>query len=180
MQSTLGSPFIRRVSRAACSAAILGVAVAAAPAVAASHGASSWLKWNAASKTANLTLVAASSAAGNGFNFNGYANGKLVVKVPVGAKVHVTFRNASATVPHSAMIVTYASRTSTSLTPAFPGATTANAMSGVAKGKTQHFTFTASKKGKYAIVCGVPGHAPAGMWDVLSVTAGGMASISVK
>jgi glucose dehydrogenase len=48
----------------------------------------------------------------------------------------------------------------------------------LATGKNkQSFTFTASATGTYAIVCGVPGHAVAGMWDVLQVTKGGTATI---
>jgi hypothetical protein len=33
----------------------------------------------------------------------------------------------------------------------------------------QVFSFTVDKAGTYALVCGVPGHAVAGMWDVLKV-----------
>jgi len=36
----------------------------------------------------------------------------------------------------------------------------------------------ASKAGTYALVCGVPGHEAAGMWDVLKVTPKGTASLS--
>jgi len=36
----------------------------------------------------------------------------------------------------------------------------------------------ASKAGTYALVCGVPGHEAAGMWDVLKVTRAGKASLS--
>ncbi len=38
------------------------------------------------------------------------------------------------------------------------------------KGTTQKFSFIADKAGKYAIVCGVPGHDAAGMWDTLVVS----------
>jgi uncharacterized cupredoxin-like copper-binding protein len=42
-----------------------------------------------------------------------------------------------------------------------------------------HFSFVANKAGTYAIVCAVPGHAVAGMWDVLKVTRGGTAKITM-
>ncbi|HVA89140.1 MAG TPA: sulfocyanin-like copper-binding protein, partial [Chloroflexota bacterium] len=53
-----------------------------------------------------------------------------------------------------------------------------NASTGVGQGVQQTLTFTATKVGTYAIVCAVPGHAAAGMWDVLKVTQGGLASIT--
>jgi len=37
----------------------------------------------------------------------------------------------------------------------------------------------ATTAGKYALVCGVPGHEAAGMWAVLQVTHGGMAHLTV-
>jgi uncharacterized cupredoxin-like copper-binding protein len=38
----------------------------------------------------------------------------------------------------------------------------------------------ASKVGKYAIVCAVPGHAATGMWDAFTVVKSGSAQISFK
>jgi plastocyanin len=96
--------------------------------------------------------------------------------VPVGYHVDVTFSN-NAGIPHSALITPYADKSKTSNFPlAFPGASTTNPTSGTAKGQTEHFSFVASKAGTYALVCGVPGHVAAGMWDVFKVTPGGQPS----
>jgi plastocyanin len=89
----------------------------------------------------------------------------------------VNFRNA-AVLPHSAVVTAYAARSAASFPVAFPGATTPNATAGVGQGVQQTFSFTAATVGSYAIVCAVPGHAAAGMWDTLKVTQGGLASIT--
>jgi plastocyanin len=85
-----------------------------------------------------------------------------------------------AALAHSAVVAAYADRTATSFPPAFPGAATQNATSGVGQRVRQTFSFVATKVGTYAIVCAVPGHAAAGMWDVLKVTSSGSASLSMK
>lgn len=137
-----------------------------------------FLSWNSAAHTAKLTLVAGLTGALGGFNFNGYGNGKMVVSIPRGYHVTVTFSNKTA-VPHSAVITSYAARNATINFPlAFPGASLPNAQTGITAGKTAQFSFTASKTGTYAIVCAVPGHAEQGMWDVFKVTSGGQPSLT--
>jgi sulfocyanin len=137
-----------------------------------------WLVANAKAHTATLTLIAAYTNALNGFNFNGYGNGKMVITIPVGYKVTVSFSNKSS-VPHSAVFTPYGKKNATSDFPlAFKGAASPNPTTGIAAGTTQRFTFMASKAGTYALVCGVPGHEQAGMWDVLKVTTRGTASLS--
>jgi sulfocyanin len=129
-----------------------------------------WVQWDAGSKTANLTLVAAYDGTNGFFNFDGYATGHLTITVPLGAKVVVSFTN-KASLPHSVVITPFTSHTLPgNFPPAFPGASTPNPAAGAAKVKVpQVFSFTASKAGQYAIVCGVPGHALGGMWDRLNV-----------
>jgi sulfocyanin len=129
-----------------------------------------WVRWDPSTKTANVTLVAAYNQVNGGFNFDGYNLGHLTITVPTGAKVVVAFTN-KADVPHSAVITPFAKRTLPDNFPlAFPGASTANPLQGAAKVKApQTFSFLATRAGKYAIVCGVPGHAIGGMWDVLQV-----------
>ncbi|MCL6547921.1 MAG: hypothetical protein K6T30_03315 [Alicyclobacillus sp.] len=127
---------------------------------------SKWMTFDASAKTVNLRLEAGIN---DGFNFNGYANGKMTVTVPLGWKVNVKFVNDSA-MPHSAMIVPFNQVKGSRYTPAFPGAFTPNPDTGVGKGVAQTFAFTADKAGQYGIVCAVPGHDEAGMWDILVVT----------
>src|SRR5919204_4703158 len=136
-----------------------------------------WLVANATAHTATLTLIAAYTNTRGGFNFNGYSNGKMVITIPVGYRVTVIFSNKSS-VPHSAVFPPYTQKNRTSHFPlAFKGSTSPDPTSGITSGKTQRFTFTASKVGTYALVCAVPGHEAAGMWDVLKVTRGGTASL---
>ena len=129
-----------------------------------------WVQWDAASKTAQVKIVAAYNGANGFFNFDGYNAGNLTVTVPIGARVVVSFTN-KAGLPHSALVTPYADRQLPGNFPlAFPGASTPNPSAGAASVKVpQIFTFTASKAGQYAIVCGVPGHAIGGMWDRLVV-----------
>jgi cytochrome c len=137
-----------------------------------------WLVADARAHTARLTLIAAYTNALTGFNFNGYGNGKMVITIPLGYRVTVIFSNKSS-VPHSAVFTPYSQKNRTSnFRLAFKGATSPDPTGGITSGTTQHFTFTASKVGTYALVCGVPGHEQAGMWDVLKVTPKGTASIS--
>ena len=165
---------------AALSVTLPAVTVAAAHHPGAQHATPRWLVVNAKTHTATLTLIAAYSNAIGGFNFNGYGQGKMIVSVPVNYHVNAVFTN-KATLPHSAMIVPYAQRTSSgSFTLAFPHASTPNPVQGSPKGKTEKFSFVASKSGTYALICPVPGHNAAGMWDVFKVTNGGSASISFK
>ena len=113
----------------------------------------------------------------NGLIFNGASRGQLVVSIPVGYKLTVTLINRAAT-RHSAEVTAYANRDGVSFPPAFPGAATPQAATGIAQGAKQTFTFTASAVGTYALVCAVPGHAAAGMWDTLKVTRGGPVSLT--
>jgi sulfocyanin len=124
-----------------------------------------------APRTANLTIVAGETAAGGGFNYNGYAGGQMTVTVPLNWRVSVTFRNASA-VPHSLAVLPYspAQPTVVPARPAFTGATTPDFATGLSGHAPSAFSFTASKAGMYEFICGVPGHAVAGMWDKLVVS----------
>ncbi|MGH2346103.1 MAG: sulfocyanin-like copper-binding protein [Chloroflexota bacterium] len=79
------------------------------------------------------------------------------------------------------MITPWSSRGSTSgYSDAFKGSGSANPTSGITSGRTDQFSFTANKAGKYALVCAVPGHEAAGMWDVFNVTSGGQPSITTS
>ncbi len=122
--------------------------------------------------TVVVTLVAGETPADGGFNFNGYGHGGMTVTVPLGWTVVVQFQNASA-LPHSAMIAPSAAAQSgaPTATPVFAGGATKDLSTGLAQGTKATFSFVADKPGTYAIVCAVPGHAAAGMWDKLTVSA---------
>ncbi len=124
-------------------------------------------------KTLNLDLNSGSSQANQGLNFNGFAKGELVVTIPVGWKVSITYKNVDAQMPHSIGVVPWTQRNGMgNFTPAFAGAIpTANFANGITKsGTPMSISFTADKAGQYAMICGVPGHAMGGMWDELDVS----------
>jgi len=121
-------------------------------------------------KVVSLTLIAGYDNNASGFNFNGAAKGQMTVTVPLGDKVNVTLSN-KAPLPHSAQVVAFSKNPPTStVKDAFNGAHSANPTQGISKGKVQKFSFTANKAGNYLIICAVPGHASAGMWDKLVVS----------
>ena len=124
----------------------------------------SWLSWNTARRTASLELVAGYNGANNGFNFDGYGRGQLLVRVPLGWRGVLTCRNAASR-RHSCAIV----RGPQTVVSAFPGATTTSPTLGLRPGQTARFMFKASRAGSYRIACLVPGHEEARMWDVLVV-----------
>jgi sulfocyanin len=151
---------------AAIIATIVAVLVAAVVAVAAT--------------TAGFSIIAGQTPANGGLNFNGASTGHLVITVPVGAAVQLTLTNKG-DLPHSLQVISYRDQLpATSLAhPAFPGAETPNPQEGIMKGKTAVATFTASKPGKYLLICGFPGHALLGMYGILEVSASAEAKPSL-
>lgn len=163
----------RRNGQAAlgAAAALAALALAAAPA-GAKTSPGRWVKSSARQHSATLTLVAGLTSVGGGFNFDGYAKGALVITVPAGWTVHVVFRNATA-LAHSAMVVPWATKpTAAHPKPVFRGAASPNPYVGTPKDGKARFTFKAVKPGKYRLICAVPGHDAAGMWDTLIVKRG--------
>jgi hypothetical protein len=156
----------------AATAATLGLAVVAP---AASTPATRWLSWNQAQHTAQLLLLAGDGGANNGFNFDGYGRGKLLVRIPVGWRLTVTCRNVGAR-RNSCAVVRGAGTTA----PAFPGAATPLPTLGVPPGQTARFTFIATRVGTFRIACLVPGHEEARMWAVLDVVPDGAPGIAVR
>jgi len=120
-------------------------------------------------KTVEFRLVAGQSAVNGSFNFNGYAKGALAVTVPVGWKVVIHYSNGSA-LRHSLDVIPYAGTQPDSAPPAvFVGASTKDLVDGIGVGKEETVIFVAGKAGTYEFLCGVLGHAQAGMWDRLIV-----------
>jgi hypothetical protein len=172
-----GAERARRWTLALLAAGVAGLA-ASAPA-ASGAGAAPLLTYARESKTATLRLVAGQD---EGYNFNGYANGALVVAIPTGWRVTVEVRNASTGTSHSALVVAWADRfKGGDLAPAFPGAAQPDFTQGItSQDPPARFAFTAGAAGKYSLVCGVPGHNLIGMWDELDVVEGGTPSYHVK
>lgn len=137
----------------------------------ASNGPAKWLKVFPKAHRVVITVIAADTNANNGFNFDGYAKGKANFVVPFGWKVVFKFSNHTS-LPHSLAIA--AGHGNNPKLPKIGGkkVMTPNAKSGIAKGKTQTLTFMAKPAGKHFLVCLVPGHDAAGMWDHLTIKKG--------
>jgi Sulfocyanin (SoxE) domain len=172
------SATLRRTAAAAGGFLVLSVAP-----LAAAHGARpsgrpdphGFLSWNAPSRTARLTLLAGLGGSNNGFNFDGYGRGELLVTIPVGWRVIVDCENRGH-VRHSCAVV----KGSLSTRPAFPGAATRTPIVGLPPGSKATFSFRATHTGSFRIACLVPGHEQARHWDVLDVVRGGRPSISAR
>lgn len=120
--------------------------------------------------TVALTLIASKTSANGGFNFNGYGNGKMTITVPVGWRVTIRYLNASP-LRHSFDVIAYTGKQPQSLMPpVFKGAATKDPISGIGAGHEETLTFVAERAGRYEFLCGVLGHAQAGMWDYLVVS----------
>lgn len=154
--------------------ALAGCGARGAPPSAHAPSASPWLTYQTRTKTAYLTVVAGYDAAHGGLNFDGYSNGRLVFRVPVGWNVTVRFVNRGQ-LPHS-VAVTRADSTR----PAFPGASVplAELRTGLGPGQSTIFTFRPTATGSFRLACLVPGHEGEGMWDRFVVTAGGVPAVS--
>ena len=130
-----------------------------------------FLHVEAKQRTAVVTLVAGYNGENNGFNFDGYGRGELMVSVPRGWRVRVTCTNRGA-LTHSCAVVPGPM----TVTPAFRGAATPI----LPPGSTTRFSFIASRVGSYRFACLVPGHEEARMWDVFEVTRGGKPTITAR
>lgn len=128
-----------------------------------------------AAKHVRLTLIAGLGSSNNGFNFDDYGRGELLVSVPRGWRVTVDCQN-QASRRASCAVVTGAR----SATIAFPGASVAQPVQGIAPGGKERFSFTAARTGSFRITSLVPGQQGARMYAVLVVTSGGRPSISAR
>jgi plastocyanin len=172
--------FIRRAIGAAICGTALALSFSGMPVVTV-HGiarppaaGSRWLTVDAKHHAVTLWLIASYTGANGGLNFNGSYNGTMVISVPVGHRVHVIFTSKGA-YPHNAVVTaTDPRKTTGTFSLAFRGSGPSDTASGV---EALRFTFVASKVGTYYLVCGVPGHASAGMWDWFKVTRGGKPSL---
>lgn len=130
-----------------------------------------FLSYDPAAKSVALNLFAAHGPTNGGMNFNGGSNGGVTITVPVGWTVAWAFKNEDA-IPHSAIVLPNKMPfPAQPQVPAIPRAYTNDVTGGLPTGGTDQTTFKASPAGQYLIVCGVPGHAPSGMWIHFDVSA---------
>ena len=155
--------------------ALTGVALLTASPAAAAVGPGRYFSWSAAHRVAHLTLLAGLGGRNNGFNFDGYGRGEMLVGVPVGWRVVVDCEDRGGG-RHSCAVV----HGSLALRPAFAGAASPNPLTGLSPGSKATFSFVASRVGTYRIASLVAGQEQARMYDVLEVTRGGRPSITAR
>jgi hypothetical protein len=134
-----------------------------------------FLSWDASSRVAHLTLLVGLGGANNGFNFDGYGRGELLVTIPLGWRVVVDCENRGGA-RHSCAVV----KGSLSTRPVFPGASSPAPITGLAPGAKATFSFRATRTGSFRIACLVPGHEQAREWAVLEVVRGRRPAISAR
>jgi hypothetical protein len=132
---------------------------------------SRWLRWDAAARMATLILIPGYGSAYNGFNFNGYGKGQVLVTIPWRSTLVVRCQNSTSTSAHSCAIVSgpgvQRPVSKSAATPAVP------------PGKSASFTFHATAPATYRIVSLVPNEELAGMWEVLTVAGSGRPSVTL-
>ena len=130
-----------------------------------------FLAYDSRSKTVSLQLIAGYNGLNGSLNYNGATNGTHGILVPLGWRIHVTVTNRDSDLQHSAIVVRELLPPPVEPTePAFTGAALSQLSEGLHEDETSSLDFLADRAGHYMIVCGVPGHAQAGMWLKLSVT----------
>jgi Sulfocyanin (SoxE) domain len=153
---------------------VVAVALAVA-AVAAKPDPKRFFRVDARRHVVSVSLIAGYDATNNGFNFDGYGRGKLLVTVPLGWRVRVTCENRAA-VRHSCAVVDGPM----TIRPAFRHAAIPRPLEGLRHGEVATFSFMATRRGTFRLACLVPGHEEARMWDVLDVARGGRPSIVAR
>lgn len=139
-----------------------------------------FMSYDPAAKKVTLRIFSAFNSANGGMNFNGGASGSATITIPEGWTVAMTFKNLDA-IPHSAILLPNKMPFPASpQNPAIPRAYTADVTGGLMTGKSDQTTFKASPAGQYLLACGVPGHAPSGMWIHFNVSADAKAPTYTK
>jgi Sulfocyanin (SoxE) domain len=127
-----------------------------------------YLKVDSATRTAVVTLIAGYPASDYQFNYDGYADGHLVLRVPVGWTLTVQCANRS-TVNQSCAVVADSHATA----PLQPDWSTPNPQKGLNPGESASFEFAPQSPGSYRIASLVAGSEASGMWLTLEVVASG-------
>src|SRR5437762_10912034 len=124
-----------------------------------------WLRADAASKTADFKLVAGLTDANGGMNFNGFSQGALVLTVPQAWSVVLHFKNEDPNLPHSVEVIAEARAVpSGPVLPAFEHATTGRLEQGFTPGQGADVRLVPAQGRAGSIFCAVPGHGAAGLW----------------
>ncbi len=114
-----------------------------------------------------FTLIAGK---GGSLTFNGTQPGPTI-SVPLNVMVRLTLTNdPTSGITHSFMVVPQGGTPASPVV--FPGANTTNPTSGLPPGVSETITFRPDRMGTFEYICGVDGHAAAGMRGPFVVTPG--------
>ncbi len=131
-----------------------------------------WLATDVPTKTVQFQLIAGFSGLNGALNFNGFGDGGLTLTVPAGWHVVIHFLNHDGMLSHSAAVIPDGPvPVAGAGTPAFSQSVTLRLQEGLTSAEHDDMRFLADTAGSYLIVCGVPGHAAAGMWIHFKVAA---------
>lgn len=134
---------------------------------------SAWLVSDVPTRTVQFQLIAGLSGLNGALNFNGFGDGGLTFTVPAGWHVVIHFTNHDGMLAHSAIVIADSLvPTMGASAPAFSQAVTLRGQQGLAATERDDMKFVVDKAGSYLLICGVPGHAAAGMWIRFRVEAG--------
>jgi hypothetical protein len=129
---------------------------------------SKYIKVDAPSHSAVVTLIAGYPATDFQFNYDGYGDGALVLTVPAGWSITIQCENRG-TVPNSCAVVS----DQRSSAPIDPSWTTPDPGRGLDPGQSASFVFMPDQPGGYRIASLVDGHEASGMWADLEVVGSG-------
>ncbi len=128
--------------------------------------------YKASAKSVVFKMTGGVAGKNSGFNFDGYYGGQANFEVPKGWAVTYEFTNESG-VPHSLEITPSLKLPLKAIANAFgaPQAVPANPLAGLKKGAgVSVISYSTTANANYYLVCGVIGHAKAGMWDRMTVS----------
>jgi sulfocyanin len=126
-------------------------------------------------KTVQITLVALSSA--STFNINGTSFGQMVIYIPAGYSIEVTFINQES-LQHNLVLVMNDTPTPNAADLASDGkllmfvgtSSSAYTIQGLSSGQSATEVYGPLQVGTYWLACGISGHAESGMWVDLVVS----------
>ena len=133
-----------------------------------------YIRIDAATKSAVVTLIAGYPATDFQFNYDGYGDGSLILKVPLGWQVTVQCANRS-TVNNSCAVVSDAAASE----PMQPSWSTPDPQHGLGPGESASFVFIPATTGAFRIASLVRGSEASGMWLDLEVVDRGTPSLTV-
>jgi sulfocyanin len=136
----------------------------------------SWFVVDAARKHVRIDLVAGFNANNGALNFNGFYGGDMTIALPPGWTVDVAFRNQDAMLPHSLLVTrAFDPKEMPQLAGvqqvAIPRAYSNDPEQGIPTPGGDSLTFVPVAAGDFDFLCGVAGHAQAGMWTRLKIDA---------